>query len=118
MSTKTVHFDLADAGELGEWVELEDPRSYSQRHFEQVVAEMQKIRPDPATNQTGDPALGERVFRDRVSAWHLVDADTGASLNDPKTDDLKGVSVGVTAAIGEKITELFEATVPFRSRRA
>ena len=109
MATKTVHVDLKDAGEPGEWAELEDPRSYSQRHFEQVVTEMQTAR--------DDAEAAAKVFRDRISAWHLIDADTGAALSDPKTDDLKGISVGITAAIGEKITELYEATVPKASRK-
>jgi len=106
----TFHLDLAEAGFAGDWVELNDPRYLSQRRFEEVVAELGKAKEDPA--------LAEKVFRDRISAWCVKDADTGATMSDPKTDDLKGLAVGVTSAIGEKITELFEATVPFRSRKA
>ncbi len=114
---KIVHLDLKDAEAEGQWAELENPRAYSQRKFEQVVGDMTKVRPNPETGAVGDAALAEQVFRNCIWAWHLIDADTGAALNDPKTDDLSGLEVGVTAAIGEKITELFEATVPFRSRK-
>ena len=107
--SKTVHMDFKDIGYEDQWADLEDPRDYSQRHFEAVVGEMQTAQKDAA--------VAEKFFRDRIASWHVVDGDSGEAMNDPKVDDLKGVSVAVSLAIGQKITELFEATVPFRSRK-
>lgn len=107
---KTFHLDLAEAGFEGMWVDLYDPRFLSQRKFEELVARMSDVR--------SDAKAAEQALRDRVAAWHLVDPDTEQDLNDPKTDDLGGLPVGVLSAIGDKINDLFEATVPLRSRKA
>lgn len=108
--TKTVHLDFKDIGYESQWCDLEDPKDYTQSRYEAVLADMLKAKEDPA--------VAEKFFRDRIASWHLVNGDTDEPLNDPKTDDLKGIKVAISLAIGEKISELFEATVPFRSKRA
>ena len=106
---KTAHLDFKDIGYEGQWADLEDPLDYSQRRYEAVLGEMQRAG--------DDVAIAEKFFRDRLASWHLVDADTQAPMNDPKIDDLKGVTTAIALAIGEKIASLFEATVPLRSRK-
>lgn len=103
----TEHLDLD--GFDGQWVDLFDPRYMSQRKFEEAVKSMQDAQ--------ADPKAAEAFLRGRIAAWNVLDADSGLPLGDPQTADLGGIPLGVTKAISEKITELFEATVPNGSRR-
>lgn len=105
---KTEHLALDMAGFDGQWVDLFDPRFMSQRRFEEAVAAMRAAQ--------NDPKATEKFLRDRIAAWHVLDADSGEPLADPQTADLGGIPLGVTKAISDKIGDLFEATIPNRSR--
>lgn len=129
----SVKLDLAPLGFDGQYVNLFDPKYLSQRRFEEVVNDMltAQIAPPPlpegatpeeraarAEAEAARSRLIERAgLRDRIESWYVLDADTGAPLGDPQTADLQGLPLGVTGAITEKISELFEATVPLRLRK-
>lgn len=99
---KSVDLDLGQSGFPDQWVKIIDPRYLTQRKFEELMKSTD----------------GEQFLRDRIEAWHVLDGDTGEPLGEPQTADLKGLPIGVISVITDKIGELFEATIPFRSRKA
>lgn len=94
-----------------QWVDLLDPKFMSNRRFEELLAVL--VKPDKTVEEA------EAFFRSRIAAWHVLDADSGEPLGDPAaaTTDLGGLPIGITKAIGEKINELFTASVPSASRK-
>ena len=107
---KTEHLDLGPLGFDLQWVDLFDPKYLSQRRFEESVRTMREAQ--------AEPKAAEQFLRERIAVWHVLDADSGEPLGDPQAADLGGLPLGITKAISEKITELFEATVPNASRRS
>lgn len=105
--TAELRIDLAD----GEWVQIEDFGAWTQRKFDTFRELIRRL--SGGTQETGDD---EQFIRLSVRAWHLTDPDTGAALNDPKTDDLKCLTVATTRQITERVTEVvYKATTPFPS---
>lgn len=107
---KTYHLALDTTDFPDQWVDLFDPRFMSQRRFEEAVAAMRAAATDPKAT--------EKFLRDRISTWNVLDADSGEPLGDPQSADLGGLPLGITKAISDKIGDLFEATIPNRSRNS
>lgn len=106
--TKVVRYEVGDA----EWVELYDPSDMSHRSVVACIKQLQGF-----TNGHTNEDEQDQWLRERVAAWHLVDPDTGAPMDDPKTDDLGGVKKGTLKLIVEKFGELTVGSVPFGSSR-
>jgi hypothetical protein len=89
---KTIHIDLAqhDPEFAGQWIEVHNPRRVAQRVLDEWRALI-------AADDT------EALVRQFVAAWHLLDEQTGAPMNDPATDDLKGLSVEQFSTISETL---------------
>lgn len=87
--TKTFHIDVP--GQEG-WIEIIDPGDLSQRKFDEWTAQ--------ARNDSG-----EEFLRATITAWHLVDPDSGEAMNDPQADDLKGLKISTVKAITTKVRE-------------
>ena len=90
MATIRVEFDG------GEWADLFDPGDLSFRAVEKLAGQLDHLR------TTADSAGAEEFIRERIAAWHLIDADSGAEMNDPRTDDLKGLT-------GKKVKAIMSA---------
>ena len=98
---KPIHKDLGENGLEGQWLDIKDPKFLTKRTIERWQRDVEAGTLD-----------SERLLREFVSAWHLVDGDTGADLNDPKTDDVGGVPLVVFQVLNEEIGRAFRGTVP------
>lgn len=101
--SKTLHIDLED----GQWVEVRDPRHLSMR----TITKWQRATEDGSLDN-------ESFIRELVAAWHLIDPDTGQPMNDPKVDDLGGLTPSTLNAINEQVRSSFRgaASEPGRDR--
>lgn len=104
---KIATLDLTDAGFPDQWVKLRDPKYLSNKHFEELLARISK--------QDRTKEENEAIFRERIVTWHIFD-ENGTLMGDPATADLGDVPIGITTAIGGKITELFQVALPNASR--
>lgn len=108
MSEKTIRIDLPDS----QWVELHSMGRYSIRKIKELATEWDAAR----SAEAGDGVIGnaeqERLFRERIAAWHLIDPDTATVLSDPATDDLSGLEMETLGALLKAIEEMFAGATP------
>jgi hypothetical protein len=103
---KTVRLEVP---EQDGWVDLYDPGDWTHRKFRAWVKKSEELK-----TATDSPAA-EEWLREVISAWHIVDGDTGAVLTDPQKDDLAALKLTTTKAITEKAVALIRDAAPFRS---
>ena len=108
MSAKTVRLELADS----QWVELHSMGRYSIRKIKELAAEWDAARNADAGDGVIGNAEQERLFRERIAAWHLTDPDTGTVMSDPATDDLSGLELETVGALLRAIEEMFAGATP------
>lgn len=108
MSEKTFRIELPDS----QWVDLHSMGRYSIRKIKELAAEWDAARGAEA----GDGVIGnseqERLFRERIAAWHLIDPDTSKVLSDPATDDLSALEMETLGALLRAIKEMFAGASP------
>ena len=84
MSEKTIRIELPDS----QWVELYNLGRQSVRRIKQIAEAWDAARGTEGPTGVVGTAEQERLLRERVAAWHLIDPDSGLVLVDPATDDL------------------------------
>jgi hypothetical protein len=97
---KFIHIALDEHGLEGQWIDLRDPRFLSKRTIDRWQRQ----------NEAGSLSTDE-FLREFIAAWHIVDADTGADLNDPKTDSIDGAPLVVFQVLNERIRDAFRGSV-------
>lgn len=109
MSQKTVRIELPDS----QWVELHSMGRYSIRKIKDLAAEWDAAR---EAKDAGGGVIGnaeqERLFRERIAAWHLIDPDSATVLTDPATDDLGSLELETVGALLRAIEEMFAGATP------
>ena len=102
-----IHIDLEPSGFPGLWADIVDPRYYSQNRW-QAIADLSQTDPDA-------------FVRELVVAWHLenYDAPDGIAkpLNDPATDDLREIPLGVYRVLFHEFEAAVNAELPKASSR-
>ena len=108
MSAKTIRLELPDS----QWVDLHSMGRYSIRRLKELAAEWDAA--GGAGGETGviGNAEQERLFRERIAAWHLIDPDTATVLTDPATDDLSALEMETLGALLRAIKEMFAGASP------
>ena len=93
----------------GQWAEVVDFGSWTQRRFDTFREIVRALK-----NGNADAEAEEKFLRISVDSWHLIDPDDGKVMNDPKTDDLRSLTVDITRQITERIVEVStSAATPF-----
>lgn len=105
--TKTFRLDVP---EQDGWVEVIDPADMSQRRFFAWVQKAAQLKENPDS--------GDDFLRDVIAAWHLIDPDSGQPMNDPRTDDLRGLKVSTVKTISAKVISAATAAASFEPKAA
>ena len=98
--SKQVHVTFDEHGLDGQWADIRDPKFLSKRTIDRWQREVEDGTLSPST-----------FLREFVAAWHLVDADTGAELNSPTSDDIDGIPLVVFQVLNERVGRLFRGAM-------
>lgn len=102
LASRVIHIDLGPHGFVDQWIDLHNPKYMTQARFELLVDGMKSEKPEET----------DVAVRGIVKAWHLVNEDTGADLNDPTTDDLKALTFGHTKVLTDTWWDAVSAQLP------
>ena len=108
MSEKTIRIELPDS----QWVELYNLGRQSVRRIKQIAEAWDAARGTEGPTGVVGTAEQERLLRERVAAWHLIDPDSGLVLVVPATDDLGGLELETLGTLVRSIESMLRGAGP------